>query len=564
MGWRARLPSLSVAVRIFLAPGLIGLMLLLVLAIASWQGQRHAELQSETLDRLLPTIQRAEALVARAADAQSALYQAIVWKTIQQPDDRIAASIDRAKALLDAIELDIAALKQSGVVDGAIGQVEERFAAYRRNTGNAMLMATRNASQAGSMMLSVSTQYAGLSEQLAALTNGLQAQAARQQADAGADRSMVQAGLVILAIGSILGALAITVGIGRSVARPIASLTRAMQRLAAGERSLSSGLGQRRDELGDMARALDIFAAALTDNDRRREAELSAAAAKAERAHRLQQEIESFDQQMRDLLGQFGAATETVLRSAEAISAAVTDASTDTRQVVSDSDEVSNRTSLVAAATEQMNASINEISRSTEHTASTSRDAVARMERAVASLGTLTQAAEQIGSTVGLIDSIAGQTNLLALNATIEAARAGEAGKGFAVGAGEVKQLAGQTSRATEDIARLVSGIQGAATQVAGALDEVQGVVRAIDEAIAMIASAIAEQRATTEDISGNIVKAAANTRMVTERMARVMQATSDIEAASSLAQSDLNQLSTQFDGLQTRIEGFTQRVAAL
>ena len=324
---------------------------------------------------------------------------------------------------------------------------------------------------------------------------------------------MAAAGLLM----SVLGLL-----IGRYHRASNQKLAAAMGLLASGRRDVAVPGSWMQDEVGDMARTLTVFKAALIRND-----ELAAAQA-AEQAHRqrrqaaMQRCTQDFGASIAGVLQRLGTTSDSI-RCAAALMVDVAERTeVGTGQTKREAEELSRRLGSVAAATEQLAASVNEISRQVGQVAVASSEAVERGRHADGEVDALAGSAQEIGSILATISAIADRTKLLALNATIEAARAGEAGRGFAVVAGEVKTLAAQSANATDDIARRVAGIR-AATEAA--VREMRGMTKAIgrvDEIAAIIAAAVEEQGAATQEIAASVQEVSQITTRASMAMADV------------------------------------------
>jgi len=368
---------------------------------------------------------------------------------------------------------------------------------------------------------------------------------------------IVGASLAVLLLASLLAFL-----IGRSISRPLLAVDRAMRELAAGNLSVELGMANRRDEIGEMARAFDELRSGLT-RARELEAERAAdTATKAERAEAVAGLARKFE-------GVIGGVVDALSNSADKLqtdAASMSSASEQTRRqsavVATAAEDASVNVEAAAGATEEMSVSSREIGEQVTRASTMAGAAVDEAARAGVEVDGLARAARQIGDVVSLIQEIAGQTNLLALNATIEAARAGEAGKGFAVVASEVKALAGQTAKATEEISAHINGIQTATGSTVAAIKSIGASIGSISEVATAVAAAVQEQIAANEEISSNVGRAAQRTRDISGNIAGVATAAERTGTVAETVLSAANQLTTEADGLRREVETFLGELA--
>jgi methyl-accepting chemotaxis protein len=312
------------------------------------------------------------------------------------------------------------------------------------------------------------------------------------------------------------------------VARPLGGITALMSRLAGGDLTVDVDSGERRDEVGALARALAVFKGNAIEAKRVSAQQEADRANKVRRAQALEQLTKDFESRIETLANSLASAARQMQTAAQSMSSTADGAQEQSVAVAAASEEASANVATVAAATEELAASIKEIARQVTESASISGRAAEEAKRTDQTVQALSESAQKIGEVVELINSIAAQTNLLALNATIEAARAGEAGKGFAVVAAEVKTLAAQTAAATGEIAGQVNQIQGATKEAVAVIRGVAGTIEQINQIASAIAAAVEEQGAATEDIARTVQQAAKGTQDVSANIAGLRQAATE------------------------------------
>ncbi|SNT49886.1 Methyl-accepting chemotaxis protein [Tardiphaga sp. OK246] len=369
---------------------------------------------------------------------------------------------------------------------------------------------------------------------------------------------------IVAGVATVVG-LAIAFLIARGIIGPLSGLTAGMKRLADGDFSVVLPGLARKDEVGDMARAVETFKVRAEEK------------ARAEAEAKLTQDQQAAIQRRRDMIrladdfeGAVGSIVENVSsassqleESAGGLTATAEQSRQLTAMVAAASDEASTNVQAVASSTEEMSSSVNEISRQVQESANIANSAVAQARKTNDRVAELAKAAARIGDVVELINTIAGQTNLLALNATIEAARAGDAGRGFAVVASEVKALAEQTARATGDISHQISGIQAATEESVGAIKEIGDTIGRMSEIASTIASAVEQQGAATQEISRNVQQAAQGTMQVSSNILDVQRGASNTGSASSQVLSAAQSLSGESARLKREVGKFLDSVRA-
>jgi methyl-accepting chemotaxis protein len=364
------------------------------------------------------------------------------------------------------------------------------------------------------------------------------------------------------AIGLLVGAAAAWL-IGGGLSSGIRRVTLAMITLASGTREVSVPFAERRDELGDIGRALQVFKDALIAADKQSAGQAIEHALKAQRAEQLDQAVVAFEAKARTLAGALAAGSTELEATARAMTGTADRTTQQANAVAAAAEEAGVGVQTVAAATEELTSSINEISRQVAQSAKTAAGAVNGAQRTNEIVAALVADTDKIGNVVSLITDIAGRTNLLALNATIEAARAGDAGKGFAVVASEVKDLANQTGRATEEIGIQIAQIQAATKEAVAAIHSIASTIEEISGISTTIAAAVEEQGAATAEIARNVQQTATAARDVSTNIGGVGQTANETGDAANQVLDAAGSLSKQAELLSSEVHAFIAHVRA-
>ncbi len=365
-----------------------------------------------------------------------------------------------------------------------------------------------------------------------------------------------------LCLGGFLCVFATATAVSR-ISRPIVGMTEAMTKLAGHDLATEiSGIG-RKDEIGQMASAVQVFKDSMIEADRLAAAQKAEQEAKGRRQQAIEGYIAEFEKSVSRSVGVLASASTELQNTAQSMSETAEETSRQSTTVSAAAEQATANVRTVASAAEELSASIAEITRRVSESAQIAADAVKDAENTNAQVRALVEAANKIGEVVTLIQSIASQTNLLALNATIEAARAGEAGKGFAVVASEVKSLANQTAKATDEIGAQIKSIQDATSSSVQAIGGISQTIHRINEIASAIAAAVEQQGAATKEIASNISQAAIGTTEVSSNIVGVSQAANHTGAAASQVLGAAGELAKQGETLRREVDTFLGNIRA-
>ncbi|HEY0834791.1 MAG TPA: methyl-accepting chemotaxis protein [Azospirillum sp.] len=564
-GILARLSGASVAARVFAAPVMGVLLTVAALVLADRQSEQavsaidaihqSAGERRGQIERLVGTAFHIHSDVSRhLALSGSGIEDA----KLQVMRDTITANVGKARKALAALrDLPLMAAERDMLAD-----VGRRLDAYVKAVDQMNEMAAIDRLIAIPLMAHVDEQFKGLTDRLGAVRDAIGQSTERGTQDTrdAAATARIEFALVMAALLCVmmLGGLVLA----RTITRPLQRVSDTTAQLAAGRLDTEVEGAWMGNEIGAMARALQVFKDNAREVERlKADQERQKAQAEEEKHRAIRDLADLFETRVSEVVQQVGAGAHQVRSNAQGMLARANAANQQAAAVASASQQAGMSVQTAAAAAEEMSASLGEIGAQVRRSFDMVRDAVRTVEEANGHVTGLSTAAGKIGEIVDLINSIAGQTNLLALNATIEAARAGEAGKGFAVVAQEVKNLANQTAKATEDISIQIGGMQQVTHAAVGAIKGVGETVVGIDRIIGSIAQSMEQQGIVTQEIARNVSEAAAGTTEVSSNIADVSSSASQTGTAAGEVLHAAELLDGQAVALNNEVRQFIGRL---
>ncbi len=533
-----------------------------------WSSNTEIRAANDALAReetILRGISQAQVAVARIQLSQKSVELA---RSAAAADAAVTAALDEARAAGAGLKKPIAIALKPDVLRDSERTVHDLAAAVQRfaQTGRADLYGRPiDASAAATSREEIAALTARaettIGESVANANRFTEAAmtTASERVDS-ATRLGLLAGAAMLL--SLLGAAILLM---LNIQRPLSRLVAVLERMAAGEIDATIAEARRNDEIGALGRAVESIKAmvahkAAEDLERRQIADAAAAAARQTAMTEL---ADGFETAVGGIVGAVSSSASELQLTAQSMTATATQTAAQSTSVAAAAEEAATNVGTVAAAAEELGASISEIGRQVAGSAQLAQKAVSEADHTTQFVQALGQTSAKIGDMVGLISNIASQPNLRALNATIVAARGGEAGRGFAVVAAEVKELANQTARATDEIARQIGEVRDVTDQTVGAIGTITALIREIDVVAASIAAAVEQQGAATQEIVRNVSQASVGTSAVTGNIAGVAQASETTGMAATQVLTSASALSRQSEHLTAEVHRFLATVRA-
>jgi methyl-accepting chemotaxis protein len=556
------LASLALATKLYSIFALFALLTAAIAVLSDYNSRRSAELTAaiETANAAALNVERVNSLVYAVVMESRGVYMSTDPSVVKKYGDGLLKFNNQ---ILDVVK------KWEGIVraDDA-----EQFAAFKKRIEQFVEFRKELVRRANEINPAAGREWgdndanrtvrSALNKDLEALSKVYadRGRAIGEQTETNRKLSFILTSLGAVALLLVIAGVVI---IARSIARPLSLITATIKQVADGAENVEVPHTGRADEIGALARAIQIFKEAM---DRNRNLNLQVSqesSSREERARHIEKAVEEFQEAIGSVLRGLTDNATAMRETAQSITRATSGANDRAVAAAGATEHAASNVAAVAGAAEELSASVEDIGRQVRQSAGAVEQTGLRTEKSIAEIESLAAATQRIDGVLNLIQAIAEQTNLLALNATIEAARAGEAGRGFAVVAHEVKALAGQTAKATAEIGENVNLIQSSTRNAVEAVREIGGAVREINDVTTNIAGAIAQQDAATREISANAQSAAQGNDTLVANIASLRDAIGETDTAAASVLSASGNLTATADTLSREVEKFFQNLRA-
>ncbi len=558
----SRLSDIPVIYKFFISP-IVAIVLLLVLGAILFGAYTSVQDSRARADQISESVDHLQVLMLGMAGGHADMMRTVSWRQSNVAAEQVEAAMQASLANITAAQAARESLGsfEDAELEALRAEMVALIDAYEKSAAGTMDAAITDPFIGSMMMTDTYYVYTDFVAAWQALMDAVRAaavdtnQAAEQALATSVTVFQIAAALTVVLL------IAVTLMIGREVARSTNALTERMKRLAEGDKAAPIDGTGRKDEIGAMARALVVFRDGMLKADELAAQKERENEAREQRATRLQTLTEEFDSRATKMLDEVAGQAAHLKQTANALLETAERAQQQALASASASEQSSASVEAVATSAEALAQAIHDIGRQVESSTELAGAMVKSTEASSREVSALADAAQKIGEVVQLITGIAEQTNLLALNATIEAARAGDAGRGFAIVASEVKNLADQTARATEDISAQVSGIQGATGKTVSAIETIRDGIQRVSTITAEISQAVQQQDSATREISQNVQYASTSTNEMSALVSTMKDAATLTGESSTDLLSAAESLADDADQLKTFVHDFIRDV---